>query len=130
MLVYISGKINDNPNFREDFTRAEMWLKLKNLKAINPVKVCAELPELTYEQYLKIDYNLIDLASAVFMIKGWQNSRGARAELAYAKSLNKQIMYEEHFKDFNPKRGRKSDEDRFKFKREDIEIPSREEIEC
>ena len=94
MLIYISGKINGNDNYRNDFAKAEYWLRLKGHNVINTAKVGDSLPELTYEQYMQIDYKLIEIVDCVCMINGWQTSKGAKAELAYAKSLNKKILYQ------------------------------------
>lgn len=100
MLVYISGKITGNKNYKEDFLKAEHWLKLNGYKPINPSKLCDVFPKLTYEQFLAIDYKLIELADAIFMLDGWQKSKGACAELSYAKSLGKKVLYQDYFKEF------------------------------
>ena len=49
---------------------------------------------------MAIDYKLIELCDAIFMLDGWQQSKGAVAELSYAKSLGKKPMYQDYFKDF------------------------------
>lgn len=100
MLVYISGKITNNENYKNDFLKAECWLKLNDYTPINPVKVCEMLPNLAYNKYMAIDYKLIDLCDAIFMLDGWQKSKGACAELSYAKSLGKKPIYQDYFKDF------------------------------
>jgi hypothetical protein len=97
MIVYLSGKITGNDNYRNNFAKAEYWVRLKGHKVINTAKVGDSLPELTYEQYMQIDYKLIEIADCVCMIKGWQTSKGAKAELAYAKSIGKKVIYQEYF---------------------------------
>ncbi len=104
MLVYISGKITNNKNYEEDFRKGEEWLKLNDYTPINPCKLSTALPNtLTYEQYMQIDYKLIDICEAIFMLEGWQKSKGACAELAYAKSIGKVILYQKYFKEFRKK---------------------------
>lgn len=100
MLVYISGKITNNENFKDDFLKAEQWLKLNDYTPINPAKVSEDLPNLTYQQLMAIDYKLIELCDAIFMLDGWQKSKGACAELSYAKSLGKKVLYQDYFKEF------------------------------
>ena len=100
MLVYISGKITRNENYKNDFLKAEYWLKLNDYTPINPAKLDEVLPKLTYQQLMAIDYKLIELADAIFMLGGWQRSKGACAELSYAKSLGKKVLYQDYFKDF------------------------------
>ena len=100
MFVYISGGITNNKNFKEEFENAVKWLKQNNHYPINPAKLNEMLPNLTYEQYMSIDYKLIELSEAIYMLKGWQKSKGACAELSYAKSLGKKIIYQKYFKEF------------------------------
>ena len=101
MIIYISGGITNNPNYEEDFRKGEEWLKLNDFTPINPCKLNYALPKtLTYEQLMQIDYALIDISEAIFMLKGWQKSKGACAELAYAKSIGKKVYYQKYFKEF------------------------------
>ena len=100
MLVYISGKITRNENYKNDFLKAECWLKLNDYTPINPAKLDEALPKLTYQQFMAIDYKLIELCDAIFMLDGWQKSKGACAELSYAKSLGKKVLYQDYFKEF------------------------------
>ena len=105
MLVYISGKITGNENYKDDFWKAELWLKLNDYTPINPAKLNEVLPKITYSQLMAIDYKLIELCDAIFMLDGWQKSKGACAELSYAKSLGKKVLYQDYFKEFkNAKR--------------------------
>ena len=41
-----------------------------------------------------IDINLIDLCDAIYMLRGWDMSRGANREYGYASGLGKTIMYQ------------------------------------
>jgi nucleoside 2-deoxyribosyltransferase len=100
MLVYISGKITGKENYKDDFLKAECWLKLNDYKVINPAKLDEVLPKLTYQQYMAIDYKLIELCDAIFMLDGWQKSKGAVAELSYAKTLGKKVLYQDKYKEF------------------------------
>ena len=103
MLVYISGKITGKENYKDDFIKAEQWLMLNDYKVINPAKLDGALPKLTYQQFMAIDYKLIELCDAIFMLDGWQKSKGACAELSYAKTLGKKVMYQDKYKDFKRK---------------------------
>lgn len=104
MIVYISGKITNNAHYEEDFRKGEEWLLLNDFKPINPTKLDKALPAgLSYEQLMQIDFRLIDIAEAIFMLEGWQKSKGACAELAYAKSIGKKVLYQKYFKEFRAK---------------------------
>jgi hypothetical protein len=91
MLIYISGAISNDPDYRNKFAKAEKYLTDKGHEVINPAKVAESLPELKYEQYMHIDEALIDICDAVYFLKDWGQSKGAREEYAYVNDLNKLI---------------------------------------
>ena len=97
MLIYISGTIRNNPNYQAEFQKAEQWLMLKDHTPINPARFITNLPKLTEEQIMKIDYCLLEMCDGIFMLGGWQESKGACAELSYAKSLGKKVLYQKYY---------------------------------
>lgn len=97
MLIYISGAIRNNENYKAEFQKAEQWLMLKGHTPINPARFITNLPKLTEEQIMKIDYCLLEMCDGIFMLGGWQESKGACAELGYAKSLNKKVFYQKYY---------------------------------
>lgn len=97
MVIYISGAIRDNEKYQSDFQKAEQWLMLKDYTPINPAKFITNFPKLTEEQIMKIDYCLLEFCDGIFMLDGWQKSKGACAELSYAKSLGKKVMYQGYY---------------------------------
>lgn len=102
--VYISGAITGNPNYKSDFQRGEMFWQLRgDGTPINPTRI--ELP-LTYAEYMAVCYKLIDLCDELYVLRGWQKSKGARAEINYAKSLGKPIRFEEKQWALKKKQGR------------------------
>jgi len=53
------------------------------------------LPEgFPWKIYMPICYRMIDACDCIYMLKNWEDSRGAKLELEYAKDNNKQIIYE------------------------------------
>lgn len=93
MRVYISGPITGVSDYMEKFEAAEKELKKKGYTVVNPAKINYGMPEdMTYEEYLHIDINLIELCGAIYMIRGWEMSRGANREYGYALGKGKVIM--------------------------------------
>lgn len=90
-IIYISGKITGNPDYKADFEKAEKTLREKGFNAINPCKI-GEYDFFTYEQFLHIDFALIDIADAILMLPNWKSSKGANRELQYARSRGKCVI--------------------------------------
>ena len=90
MKVYIAGKITNNPNYKEDFKKAEDYLVEQGHSVINPCK-CQGF---SYRDY--IDMGLCELmhCDAIYMLNGWMGSVGARLEFNYAHSVGMNIFLE------------------------------------
>lgn len=101
MNVYISGKITGDTNYVKKFAEAEFDLRTRGYNVINPCDLC--YPFLSYEQFMHIDFALIDVSDAVYMLKDWEESVGAMREKVYAESKGKDIMYENNTADDNSK---------------------------
>lgn len=97
MKIYLSGAITNNPNYKEDFERAEDYLseEYPNAEIINPALVNSHLPKsTTHKEYMKMSFCMLDMADAIFMISGWENSKGANQEYGYALAKDKIILFE------------------------------------
>lgn len=93
MRVYISGPITGVQDYMEKFEAAEKELIEKGFTVVNPAKINYGMPDdMTYEEYMEIDIRLIDLCDAIYMIRGWEMSRGANREYGYALGKDKVIM--------------------------------------
>jgi len=93
--VYISGAISGTTDYLERFEEAELKLKKKGHDVVNPAKLNSFLPtDTTWEQYMEVDYKLMDICDTIYMLSGWENSKGANAELEYAKKRKMNIVYE------------------------------------
>jgi hypothetical protein len=92
MIVYISGPITGLPHFNTfAFQAAESKLKQQGHIVLNP----RNLPlGLTYAAYMDIAMAQVRAADAVYTLEGWTKSKGAKAEVAYAASIGKQLIGE------------------------------------
>lgn len=94
-MIYISGKITGTDDYLQRFERAEKHLNNMNITdVINPAKVNSYLPELSYNQYIKMSLCMLEMCDTIYMLKNWENSVGAKLEWEYAKANNYKIMYE------------------------------------
>ena len=93
MKIYIAGKITGHENYKADFKKAELDLRLQGHKVLNPADTVARIDGLKHEEYLHICLAMIDVADAVAFLPNWKDSKGAKMEMEYAKKANKKIMY-------------------------------------
>jgi hypothetical protein len=90
-VVYISGAITSDPDFKRKFNKAANALREAGARiCLNP----AELPEGwgDYEAYMEHCMLMVRRAEVVVMLPCWSFSPGAKAERAYAESLRRIIV--------------------------------------
>lgn len=89
--VYVAGPMTGYEDFnRQEFNDAAARLYIYDKSAVlNP----ATLPDgLTQGQYMDICFAMIRAADAIYLLKGYEKSKGALAELAYAEKLGLEII--------------------------------------
>jgi nucleoside 2-deoxyribosyltransferase len=88
--IYIAGPMTGYENYnRDSFNSAAKCCNDNNAVPLNP----ATLPDgLTQGQYMDICFAMIRAADAIYLLKGYEESKGAMAELAYAEKLELEII--------------------------------------
>jgi hypothetical protein len=97
--IYIAGPMSGmQGNNYPAFMAAEKWLEAQGWQPINPAKFDAVFGDNPTGRLLdavcKSECAAIPFLDAIYLIKGWEKSKGARAELAVALAHGKQILLE------------------------------------
>lgn len=106
-MIYISGKMTGEPNYRNIFSFAKSYCinKYNTTEIINPVDISdmitykhAFSEEDSFKEenrkiYLKTDLQYLMNCDSIYMIYNWRKSRGAKLEHTVAKELGLNIIY-------------------------------------
>lgn len=97
MRIYISGAISNVPDFMARFDEAEKELltKYPDVQVINPARLHSVYPDwFTWDDYMKLSIAELSTANVIYMLQGWEVSRGANRELGYAIGKGLDVMYQ------------------------------------
>jgi hypothetical protein len=104
--IYISGGIKDVPDFVEKFAAAAAEVALWGAHPVNPVDIgaCAGNPCLypgelldsghTWQCYMRHDIELLVHCQGIYMMRGWEKSKGASEELRIAQGLGITVYFQ------------------------------------
>lgn len=94
--IYISGAITGVDNYLAIFEKKHRELMSNTCAVINPALINSYLPcDTSWKDYMKVSLAMLETADVIYMLKGWESSKGARLEHEYAKSHGYKIIYEE-----------------------------------
>lgn len=95
--IYISGKITGltREEYLARFAKVHHNLKMHGYDVYNPALINDTLPTCTnWEEYMEISMCLLKMCKRIYMLDGWETSRGAMIEHQYAKDNGYKIIYE------------------------------------
>ena len=85
--IYISGAITSDPDFERKFEETERTLKSFGFIPVNPAKLAGIFPEGEYEEYMAIDFVMLQYCQAVVLLESAIHSSGAKREIVFAQDL-------------------------------------------
>lgn len=88
--LYLSGPITGNPNYVADFAKWASFLAGKGYDVFNPAELGEGLPD--WHSYLKRDIPYLVKCDGVFVMPGWEGSKGAQLEIDLARRLNMKCL--------------------------------------
>ena len=99
--IYIAGRMRGLPQFNYPaFHRAEIYLRTLGFKVVNPAtmgEVYGTPEEINADkkllkQLMNDELREVAQCDAIYLLRGWEKSVGARKELALALQLDLEIM--------------------------------------
>lgn len=96
MKVYVAGKMTGlkENEVLEKFRTAAGMLRSRGDVVMDP-SVHYDNAGFSHEEYMHVCFAMIDVCEAVYMLRDWQSSQGAREEIQYAADWGKMIIYED-----------------------------------
>ncbi len=94
--IYISGPITGHEDYMQRFSAATELLREQGYIVYNPAAVNSMMPpETDYEEYMAIAMTMLSFCDAIYMLSGWQESKGANREYGYALAKHLDVRFEE-----------------------------------
>lgn len=79
----------------KDFYDAQQKLEQQGYEVINPALVNSNLPETTtWEQYMEMSILMLNMCDSIFLLKDWQDSKGAKWEYEHALDKGKTVIFQ------------------------------------
>lgn len=96
--IFISGKISGEPviDTVRRFQSVEFDMKISEpTEFINPLELPGIHFGISYEEAMNICLTALETCDTIYMLRDWQESKGARMEHERAKELGLKIMYQQ-----------------------------------
>ena len=93
--IYISGAIahHDLNERRATFGAAAAFLREGGLEPVNPFDNGLPQPG-DWREHMRVDIGLLLRCDYIYMLKGWELSKGAKLELDVASSCGIKVLFE------------------------------------
>ncbi|TDL99594.1 MAG: hypothetical protein C4K58_06800 [Flavobacteriaceae bacterium] len=95
--IYISGKISgeQESSYFVKFKNAQIYLETLGFEeVVNPLDIHGTNPVKSWEEFMVTDIEALFSCTAVYFLKDWQDSKGARIEFAIAREMGLDLFFE------------------------------------
>lgn len=89
MKIYVAGPITGCEDYKETFERAERYLQSQGHKVMNPARLSEGF---SWAEYMRICISMLGVCDGIYLLQGWEESKGARLEHDTAALLGKAVM--------------------------------------
>ena len=93
MIIYIAGKITNDPNYKDKFKYYELYYRLQGHTVFNPA-VLPMSDSISYEAYIRMSKAMLVESDTIVMLPDYKDSKGALQELQWAIEQGKEVLYE------------------------------------
>jgi len=91
--IYVSGPMTGMPDLNfPAFHAAAAMLRAQGHDVRNPAEV-GEVPGMTWEHYMRKDLRMLCDCTAIYLLPGWEKSKGAHLELHIAHRLGMEVLF-------------------------------------
>jgi hypothetical protein len=96
MKIYISGMISNLSKavYERSFNQAEQKLIASGHQVVNPLRIDHSRHDQSWESFMLADIKELFSCDGIFMLAGWNDSKGAMIERAIAQAMGKHVYYE------------------------------------
>lgn len=97
LTLYVAGPIGNTTDYAERFSAGCRDVFCMGHTPVNPLQVnpsVANTPE-TWAQCMKVDIRTLLECDGIYLLRGWERSRGALLEKHVAEALGMQVLYQE-----------------------------------
>ena len=81
-------------DYQERFDVAARELLAQGYEVVNPAYEGTKLENASYEDYMRLSFQLLNDCDIIYMLKGWETSPGANQEFGYALAKAMEIRFE------------------------------------
>ena len=93
--IYISGPITGIKDYMSRFSTEHIKLARQGYSVVNPAMVNAMLPkDTTHKEYMDMSFVMLDMCDSIYMLDGWEKSKGAKMEYERALKNGLNIIYQ------------------------------------